>query len=286
MLNAQEINYDRFVLNDLIRETSGLCIINDILITHNDSGDGANLYAFKNYQSGDYSITIESISKAQNIDWEDLASDEEYIYIADTGNNYGARKNLSILKVSREFKIVDVIQINYRRQNNFERKYKNEFDCEALVSFGDNLLMFSKNKSYDLCHIYMVPKHTSKSSLLPIDSISIGSLVTGGDYDPKTGLLALSGYDNSLRTQYLYLVKNFKLPIGENDVYRIKLPYQNVQFESVIILSDDEVIMTSENEGGGPPFALKISFSNGIQSLNELNENDVSIIRRSSRETK
>jgi len=197
MLNAQEINYDRFVLNDLIRETSGLCIINDILITHNDSGDGANLYAFKNYQSGDYSITIESISKAQNIDWEDLASDEEYIYIADTGNNYGARKNLSILKVSREFKIVDVIQINYRRQNNFERKYKNEFDCEALVSFGDNLLMFSKNKSYDLCHIYMVPKHTSKSSLLPIDSISIGSLVTGGDYDPKTGLLALSGYDNT-----------------------------------------------------------------------------------------
>ena len=275
MLSAQELNYERFLLGDRIRETSGLCIINDILITHNDSGDEPNLYAFINYQSGDYSIKTEHIFGAQNVDWEDLASDEEYIYIADTGNNYGSRKNLRILKISMNFEMVDIMQINYGRQKTFERNYENEFDCEAIVSFGDNLLMFSKNKCYDMCHIYMVPKRASKSTLFPIDSISVGSLITGADYDPNTGLLALSGYDNTLHNQYLYIVQNFNLPIAKNDIFRIRLPYQNVQFEGIKILSESQVVMTSENEGKGPPFALIITVSNGIQSLNESKGNDV-----------
>ena len=121
----------------------------------------------------------------------------------------------------------------------------------------------------------MVPKSSSNSTLFPIDSINVGSLITGADYDPNTGLLALSGYDNSLHNQYLYIVQNFNLPIVKNDIFRIKLPYQNVQFEGIKILSESQVIMTSENEGGGPPFALIITVSNGIQNLKESNGNDV-----------
>ena len=36
------------------------------------------------------------IDNAKNDDWEELAEDDEFIYIGDFGNNNGKRKNLCI----------------------------------------------------------------------------------------------------------------------------------------------------------------------------------------------
>ncbi|GIS06585.1 MAG: hypothetical protein CM15mP109_13410 [Candidatus Dadabacteria bacterium] len=57
-------------------------------------------------------VEKENFWEIYNNDWEDITADEDYIYIADTGNNFGTRDNLNILKVKiNDFSIDDKIDI-------------------------------------------------------------------------------------------------------------------------------------------------------------------------------
>ena len=76
-----------------LNETSGLEFFENYLITHNDSGDKPRLYIIN--KLGKKILEIE-ISQIKNKDWEDIASDENHFYIADTGNNFATRENLRI----------------------------------------------------------------------------------------------------------------------------------------------------------------------------------------------
>jgi hypothetical protein len=66
-------------------ENSGLIFYNGNIITHNDSGDQANLYEIS--ASTGAIIRTVAITNATNMDWEDIAQDASYIYIGDIGNN-------------------------------------------------------------------------------------------------------------------------------------------------------------------------------------------------------
>ena len=55
------------------------------IITHNDSGDDANLYEIDSL-SGTILRTI-STANAKNVDWEDLAENDTHLFITDIGNN-------------------------------------------------------------------------------------------------------------------------------------------------------------------------------------------------------
>ena len=92
---------ETIVLPKIINETSGLEILNEVFITHNDSGGEPSLYFFN--QNGQITNSIkleeESFWEIYNNDWEDITADENYIFIADTGNNFGNRDNLNIIKV-------------------------------------------------------------------------------------------------------------------------------------------------------------------------------------------
>ncbi|NND15889.1 MAG: hypothetical protein HKN89_06150, partial [Eudoraea sp.] len=52
-------------------ETSGLLFYNNELITHNDSGNEANLFVIDTLSRAISRTVV--ISNAQNIDWEDMA---------------------------------------------------------------------------------------------------------------------------------------------------------------------------------------------------------------------
>jgi hypothetical protein len=85
------------VLNEDLRETSGLENVNGKIYTHNDSG-GSNLLYEINAATGDVIRSITVIG-ATNVDWEDLACDDTHLYIADIGNNLGSRTDLKIYKI-------------------------------------------------------------------------------------------------------------------------------------------------------------------------------------------
>ncbi|MBL4643362.1 MAG: T9SS C-terminal target domain-containing protein, partial [Flavobacteriaceae bacterium] len=113
----------KYDLPNTVSETSGLLFYNGKLITHNDSGDNANLYELDTI-SGNITRTIH-ITNATNVDWEDITQDETYIYIGDFGNNNGNRQDLKIYRILKsDFNngtsiTSEVISFSYEDQVNF-----------------------------------------------------------------------------------------------------------------------------------------------------------------------
>ena len=239
-----------------IDETSALEIINGNFLTLNDSGDDPLLYVFD--KTGKI-LSKNLISGAQNRDWESLASDENFVYIGDIGNNKGNRKDLKIYLIDFDFKLVDSINFNYKNQSKFKKKKKNRFDAEALVSIKDSLMIFSKNRKDLTTEVYSLPKTPGFYAVNPKYSFKVDALITGADYDSKLDLLALAGYSYSIKKQYLFLFKNFSY-IKTNDTIfqKFNIPITNAQIEAIKIINDKNFWLTSENEGGGYPKLIKL----------------------------
>src|SRR5690554_1024138 len=68
-----------------VNESSGLIYLNEKLITHNDSGNDAQLFEIDSL-TGNVTRTV-VINNATITDWEDIAYDDDYIFIGDFGNN-------------------------------------------------------------------------------------------------------------------------------------------------------------------------------------------------------
>ena len=241
-----------------INETSGLEIINNNFITHNDSGGDPVVYEFN--QNGviinRYNINGDSGYNLENVDWEDLGADGEYLYIADTGNNFGTRKDLKLIKVdpSNNFQAVNEINISYKDQESFLPKLRHKFDAEGLTIIDDQIALFSKDRDSLNTDIYFIP--TNGGPLSSINTFNVKALITGADYDNNLGLLALISYDSN-GNQYIILFPNFN-PKGKNSFKKFKIPINKSQMESIKIINKNEFWITSEDEGSGHPTLFKI----------------------------
>ena len=241
-----------------INETSGLEIINNNFITHNDSGGDPVVYEFN--QNGviinRYNINGDSGYNLENVDWEDLGADGEYLYIADTGNNFGNRKDLKLIKVdpSNNFQAVNEINISYKDQESFLPKLRHKFDAEGLTIIDDQIALFSKDRDSLNTDIYFIP--TNGGPLSSINTFNVKALITGADYDNNLGLLALISYDSD-GNQYIILFPNFN-PKGKNSFKKFRIPIDKSQMESIKIINKNEFWITSEDEGSGHPTLFKI----------------------------
>lgn len=241
-----------------INETSGLEIINNNFITHNDSGGDPVVYEFN--QNGviinRYNINGDSGYNLENVDWEDLGADGEYLYIADTGNNFGTRKDLKLIKVdpSNNFQAINEINISYKDQESFLPKLRHKFDAEGLTIIDDQIALFSKDRDSLNTEVYFIP--TDGGPLSSINTFNVKALITGADYDNNLGLLALISYDSD-GNQYIILFPNFN-PKGKNSFKKFRIPIDKSQMESIKIINKNEFWITSEDEGSGHPTLFKI----------------------------
>lgn len=241
-----------------INETSGLEIMNNNFITHNDSGGDPILYEFN--QDGvilnKYNINENSSYSLKNEDWEDIAIGSDYIYIADTGNNFGTRKDLKVIKVdpNNNYQTVDVINISYQDQESFLPQLRHKFDAEGLTIINDNIVLFSKDRDSLNTDLYLIPP--DGGILNPSNTFSVNALITGADYNSGIGLLALISYDSD-GNQYIILFKNFD-PLKENSFDKFRIPIDKSQMESIKIINKNEFWITSEDEGRGHPTLFKI----------------------------
>lgn len=253
----------KIVLPKIINETSGLEFYNNNFITHNDSGGEPSLYVFN--EMGEVIETI-GLDKnpdfeIENNDWEDITNDNEYLFVADTGNNFGNRDNLNIIRVSKgtDFMVDGIIEISYSDQESFFPRPKHKYDAEAIIVIEDKIALFSKDRENLNTDLYLVNKNQNGSQILTSEvSYDVNTLITGGDYDEDRNLLALVSY-NSNGNQYLLLFKNFKLNDLENNTFKkFKIPLEQAQIEAVKIIDEKTFWVTSEDEGVGSPFMYKI----------------------------
>jgi len=253
----------KIVLPKIINETSGLEFYNNNFITHNDSGGEPSLYVFN--EMGEVIETI-GLDKnpdfeIENNDWEDITNDNEYLFVADTGNNFGNRDNLNIIRVSKgtDLMVDGIIEISYSDQESFFPRPKHKYDAEAIIVIEDKIALFSKDRENLNTDLYLVNKNQNGSQILTSEvSYDVNTLITGGDYDEDRNLLALVSY-NSNGNQYLLLFKNFKLNDLENNTFKkFKIPLEQAQIEAVKIIDEKTFWVTSEDEGIGSPFMYKI----------------------------
>ena len=240
---VQDIN-----LSKKLDETSALEIIGNQLITINDSGNNPILfYLDKNGNILD-ERTLEGV---KNNDWEDITKDDEFIYIADMGNNFDTRKNLSIIKIpiqKSSNEIAEIINFSYPEQKKFVTTFRSsQYDAEALISMDNSLIIFTKNKLKKITEIYSLPKIAGKFEAKKIGSLNTQSIITGGDYDPDSKLLALTSTINFIK-YYILIITDFSLNKKNQKIDMYEIPIGKTQVEAIKIIDENTFWITSEDE--------------------------------------
>jgi hypothetical protein len=235
-------------LSKKIDETSGLEIVDGQFITHNDSGGDPKLFYLDKKGKIVFERTLEGV---KNNDWEDITKDDQFIYVANMGNNFDTRKNLSIVKtpIDSSSSEAELIEFNYPEQVNFTTGYlQSQYDAEALITIDDYLIVLTKNKLKKITEIYALPKIAGKYEAKKIGSLNTQSIITGGDYDPETKLLALTG---TLIFNEYYIIKIEDFDLESKKDYKIdmyEIPIGKTQVEAIKIIDSNTFWITSEDE--------------------------------------
>lgn len=240
-----------------LKECSGMIQLDkNTFVGLNDGGNKPVLFAFDLMH--DHETRKIKIDSVENNDWEELTRDEDYIYIGDTGNNGGTRHNLMIYKLKEadvmnlDEVVPEKIMFRYEDQTKFTDSNRHNFDCEAFVSVGDSLFLFTKNRGDLLTNVYGIPKIPGSYLARKLKSYEAKGLITGADYrsDLSGAELILIGYQvkNHTHNPFLIHFTNFKgsdFFSGLSD--RITID-QDLQTESVIFQGDHKVYISNEEK--------------------------------------
>lgn len=183
-----------------IAETSALvCTGGQQFLTINDSGNPAVLYRLDQQGRIVQRLNIE----AQNQDWEALTMHQGKLWIADIGNNTGQRTELQLYTLPLPAPSDTTIPVTTYRLRypgptpKAPALYQHEFDAEALVSTGSELLLFSKNWQGDTSRVYQVDTSRTASELQQVGTTSVlPGLITDVAYSATAQVFIVAGYQN------------------------------------------------------------------------------------------
>lgn len=260
--NAAKSN-DLKLIADLdvsIKETSGLSIWNGFLITHNDRGR-ANQLMLLNPENGNIEQALTTVN-FQNNDWEDLAKNDDYLFVGDIGNNEGERKNLAIYliplkeikKSSFEVKSNGTINFYYPAQKSFDVSKKHNYDCEAMFCFNNEIYLFTKNRLNDSTNLYSLPTQPGNYPAKLLGSFNSGGRITGADISADGKKIALVGY-NKKSDCFLWMIEGFtgdNFFKGKTKKYNLG-PYDKLgQIEAVAFKNNTSLYLSSEEIANVP----------------------------------
>lgn len=250
------------VLKDAVKETSGLALVSGQLITHNDRNNTNELFAI-DPSTGEITNTF-VVAGANNRDWEDLADNDEYLFIGDIGNNHGDRKDLKVYIVeknrfdfSRNYSTVipkGVINYFYPEQNNFERGDSHNWDAEGLVYLRGFLYIFMKHRIDRLSNLYRIPAISGDHEAEFLGTFNAGQRITGADISAENTQIALVGYNKSGNC-VLWLFDHFSTddPLSGNKRKIVLGTFAELgQIEAVVYESDTSLLLSAEKVNGIP----------------------------------
>jgi len=235
-----------FSLPPELAETSGLyCPEQNSVYTLNDSGNEPIVYKLNLIGE----IEQQSKLDVKNRDWESLTGDKQHFYIGDIGNNNGKRKFIEIHVIDKDVvdaKVKRSLQISYADNNIDKNEYLNhDFDAEAFVSVGADLILFSKSWQTKNLHIYKLSKTELIQQVEPIVTVEgLPGIVTGVDYNAFTKEYVLVGYS-------LYGLGSFSAFIAKMDRrFNLLASYPLTGFnqvEGVCVSPNGEVWISQES---------------------------------------
>lgn len=196
-----------------IKESSGLTrsyFWPEIFWTHNDSGDKARIFPIREngnivqpkWLKKKYKGIL--IPDANNIDWEDIASDHKgNLIIGAFGNNSNSRRDLCIY-ILREPNPYETTQTRTLRKILFEYPdqiafppVERNFDAEALFTVKGKYYILTKNRGDKQTNLYRFDSLKSEevNPLTFLDTFNIRGLVTSASASPDGKQLAVLTYN-------------------------------------------------------------------------------------------
>ncbi len=240
-------------LDPLLNETSGLIVEDSVYFTFNDSGADAEIFSFTRHSS---IIQKTIISNAVNVDWEAIASDEEYFYLADVGNNFGTRDTLAIYIIPaadlRNRNLItsatEKITFTYNEETSMSSTGWFSHDCEAMFSYGDSLYLISKDWVGNSARIYTLPKIAGHYNIEHRQAYEVDALITGADINEETREVALVGYRSYVPVLIVYNFETDPSKINCGGKVR-KYPLRiGTQTEAVGFDKNGKVYITAEKQ--------------------------------------
>ena len=200
------------VLPGNLTECSGLAYFGNRLWTHLDGGNLSQLFEIDTLSGAVKEIV--TIPNSNNTDWEDLAEDDEHIYIGNFGNNFGSRTDLGIYKIKKSNLVggnplPELIEFSYSDQTDFTPAVNNNnYDCEAFFFWNDSLHLFSKNWVDFKTRHYVLPATPGTHIAQLRDSLNVVGQITAADISDD-GLVVLLGYNKSTIEAFMWLLFDF-----------------------------------------------------------------------------
>jgi hypothetical protein len=238
------------VLPQEVSETSGIIFYKGHLITHNDSGNEPLLYELDTTNL-EILRTIR-VQNAVNTDWEDIAQDDRYIYIADIGNNAGNRRDLHIYRISKadydaaDQLMAEQISFTYSDQTAMNPGQNSDWDAEALIATDGQLLIFTKQWQTKGTKAYSIPATPGTHSAELLGSYAINGLVTGAVLNRESGVAYLCGY-NQILQPFLLRIEEFDAadPFG-GTIFKTTLNTGLAQLEGIASIDAGRYFLSTE----------------------------------------
>ncbi len=216
-------------LSKKVNETSGIVYFNELFWTINDSGGKPIIYGIDE-NSGEIAKRVK-ITNGENIDWEDIAQDEHFVYVADTGNNAGKRKEFQIYKVAKkdilnqtndEIEVTaEIITFKFKSLPIKMRTHNHNYDMESLVIVNGRLLIFSKNWANAKSTCYDVTDGVAEEKI----SYNPNGLLTGADYDAVNNRIIAIGYHKygkiNNKPPFLMIITDFNTSKERYGIYEL-----------------------------------------------------------------
>lgn len=256
--NSQEKVEPVFKFNQpgILSENSGMIFWDNLLWQHNDGGGDAAIYAVDTLTN---SITRRvSIKNGFNVDWEDIAQDEQFIYIGDFGNNNnGGRPKFTIYKVSKaDIKnttgnisvVAEIIHYTYEDQPAVPvigPSNDTNFDCEAMIALDNKIYLFTKQWKGNKTILYELNNSSNTQVAKLKDSLVVDGLITGADIFKDKKRIVLTGYTKT-GIRFLYILHDF---IGSDFFKGSKqkiVLFGLAQTESVAFIKEGYICLGSE----------------------------------------
>jgi hypothetical protein len=233
-----------------LRESSGVAASHrqaGVLWTHNDSGDGAELFAV---DAAGRELGTTRITGARNEDWEDVAvgpcEGGDCVYIADTGDNERKRSDASIYRV-REPRPGEASAPAERLRVSYP---DGSHDTEALfvLPTGDIYLVSKGRHDRQTLYRYRAGGSGTLEKVVELGPQPEEQLrfITGASASPSGRWVAIRRYKLLSIYHTADLLAGRTAPALEVDL----TPVGEAQGEGVALLDNGRVILSSE--GGFP----------------------------------